>query len=207
MPVEATPERMQREETLAALLLTIFRSHRADFRAGEFAASVEAALRPSFEETFAVSYLLWLASDEQPFGVNRAQFAAQRWAGMQAREVAGELARRVAGGIESGSLPADLLSDTRAASITATETTRAQTIGQQTARKEVTKSAALPDSPIHRLEHPLIGGGAIWITVGDDRVCPICRPLDEKPESAWINLFPLGPPAHPNCRCILERAA
>lgn len=51
-----------------------------------------------------------------------------------------------------------------------------------------------------------VGDGltALWITERDDRVCPICRPLNKRPARDWDTLFPQGPPAHPNCRCHLE---
>ena len=49
---------------------------------------------------------------------------------------------------------------------------------------------------------------AIWTTEEDDRVCPVCSPLHEKPQTEWpveiLMLGTLGPPAHPNCRCWLE---
>jgi SPP1 gp7 family putative phage head morphogenesis protein len=40
-----------------------------------------------------------------------------------------------------------------------------------------------------------------WHTAADDKVCPICGPLDGKLEKDWLMEFPDGPPAHPNCRC------
>lgn len=42
-----------------------------------------------------------------------------------------------------------------------------------------------------------------WLTAEDERVCPICRPLDHQPQSRWKERFPDGPPAHPRCRCRL----
>lgn len=41
----------------------------------------------------------------------------------------------------------------------------------------------------------------LWITEADSTVCPICRPLSRRPAAEWERDFPLGPPAHPNCRC------
>lgn len=41
----------------------------------------------------------------------------------------------------------------------------------------------------------------VWDTSGDDRVCPICGPLDGRPEAVWAQQFPGGPPAHMKCRC------
>lgn len=45
---------------------------------------------------------------------------------------------------------------------------------------------------------------AIWHTSQDDRVCPICRPLHGRPRDEWQSVFPLGPPAHPVCRCFID---
>jgi len=41
-----------------------------------------------------------------------------------------------------------------------------------------------------------------WLTAEDERVCPICGPLDHMTEDAWLAEFPTGPPAHVNCRCV-----
>ncbi len=38
----------------------------------------------------------------------------------------------------------------------------------------------------------------VWNTSADERVCPICAPLDGRPEGKWDGY---EPPAHPNCRC------
>jgi hypothetical protein len=45
---------------------------------------------------------------------------------------------------------------------------------------------------------------ATWVTAKDDRVCPICAPLDGLGERSWRIDFPSGPPAHINCRCYLH---
>jgi HK97 family phage portal protein len=41
----------------------------------------------------------------------------------------------------------------------------------------------------------------VWNTNNDDRVCPICGPLDGQPEDNWPSDLEDGPPAHVNCRC------
>jgi hypothetical protein len=41
----------------------------------------------------------------------------------------------------------------------------------------------------------------VWQTSADERVCPICGPLDGEGEAAWVDEHPDGPPAHPRCRC------
>lgn len=43
----------------------------------------------------------------------------------------------------------------------------------------------------------------IWRTQKDERVCPICSPLDGTNQRVWGERFPAGPPSHPNCRCFL----
>ena len=43
-----------------------------------------------------------------------------------------------------------------------------------------------------------------WVTADDGRVCPVCGPLHNQPESVWRVKFPNGPPAHPRCRCDLQ---
>lgn len=42
----------------------------------------------------------------------------------------------------------------------------------------------------------------VWNSVNDMLVCPlICAPLHRKPEAEWHDRYPIGPPAHPGCRC------
>ncbi len=43
----------------------------------------------------------------------------------------------------------------------------------------------------------------VWNTSSDERVCPICGPLNGQPEAVWRKLFPKGPPAHTRCRCFV----
>jgi hypothetical protein len=46
----------------------------------------------------------------------------------------------------------------------------------------------------------------VWRTSHDERVCPVCGPLNVEDEGAWRRDFPDGPPAHVRCRCwtVLE---
>ena len=75
----------------------------------------------------------------------------------------------------------------RAQMIGVTETTRAFSEGTNITQK--------------RLEESDIRMTRIWNTCVDEIVCPVCGPLEGKPETEWANNFPTGPPAHPNCRC------
>lgn len=46
-----------------------------------------------------------------------------------------------------------------------------------------------------------VGLVAVWQTMEDERVCPICGPRNDQAQGTnWINL----PPAHPRCRCLVR---
>ena len=74
----------------------------------------------------------------------------------------------------------------RAKTIATTETTYMYTAATQAFAKQLEQ---------YGLETKLI-----WITARDEKVCPVCRPLDGKEQKDWGD-FKEGPPAHPNCRC------
>jgi hypothetical protein len=40
----------------------------------------------------------------------------------------------------------------------------------------------------------------VWRTNRDELVCPLCGPLNGKPETEWGDHGP--PPRHPRCRCF-----
>ena len=73
----------------------------------------------------------------------------------------------------------------RAQTIAVTETTRAFEQGNQLVQRELERAG------IHRVRQ--------WRTAMDEKVCPLCAPLEGKNEGDWGGLP--GPPAHPNCRC------
>lgn len=75
----------------------------------------------------------------------------------------------------------------RASRIAVTETTRMAEIAERSAMDVLRKSG--------------VAVKRMWRTEKDDRVCPICRPLDGLPEHLWPSSFRNGPPTHPNCRC------
>lgn len=76
--------------------------------------------------------------------------------------------------------------ETRAQRIAVTETTRAFAAGQKLVQDELRRGG--------------LGLERIWRTSNDERVCPICGPLEDRRESeGWDGMD--GPPAHVNCRC------
>jgi len=82
----------------------------------------------------------------------------------------------------------NVLGPNRASRVASTETTNAATDGGESAVKETIGFDARDK----------------WITREDDRVCPICFPLNDTNRTAWSRQFPKGPPAHPDCRCFIK---
>jgi len=82
----------------------------------------------------------------------------------------------------------------RADRIAITEVTRAYASGEMAAGNAL------------RQEFPGVRVIKIWFTNNDDRVCPICAPLDGQEAEIGAD-FEGGesePPAHPGCRCWIE---
>lgn len=78
----------------------------------------------------------------------------------------------------------------RAETVAATETTRANTHAERWAADQTAAQTG------KRL-------AAVWNTERDGKVCPICAPLHGRIDAGWQSVIPAGPPAHPNCRCFL----
>lgn len=93
----------------------------------------------------------------------------------------------------------------RSMNIARTEILRAANAGHQASYTQALREGLL-DRRIHK---------KLWVTGGDDRVCPICSPMDGRvveiestfevgfPNSQGIQSVQLQqhPPAHPQCRC------
>lgn len=92
---------------------------------------------------------------------------------------------------------ADALSDAigdaeRAETIARTESMTAVHQGQREAWSQAIDDGLLPED-VKR----------VWIVTDDDKLCPICAPLDGETAGIDENFVEDidGPPAHPNCRC------
>jgi hypothetical protein len=86
----------------------------------------------------------------------------------------------------------DRLTKQRALVIARTETMRASNEGQRRLWEQRIAAGNLPKT-MQR----------VWITTPDDRLCPVCAPLDGA-RAPMDGSFPgglSGPPAHPQCRC------
>ena len=155
------------------------------------------------ETIAAVLLLIWIASAEH-HGWTDGMAAGETFATTHAAEVAAGFTAttrdRLATAsatwgpdVTHGTLQGDLVSilgPDRAATLAVTETTVAQTMG----------GSAAVDATVGLSEYDL------WITAQDNLVCPVCGPLHGADRAEWSDQFPLGPPAHANCRCVLEFA-
>ena len=77
---------------------------------------------------------------------------------------------------------------------------------EQVAVTELTRADAhFSDALSSRLGEQGVDTQIRWLTSEDERVCPVCNPLDHKlkKDGGWMSKGGLieRPPAHPNCRC------
>lgn len=82
----------------------------------------------------------------------------------------------------------EILNAGRAETAGITETTGGLSAGQRAAGDDI------------RVLNPGVDVALFWRTERDDRVCPVCAPLDGKSE-AYCDSIGIGQPAHPRCRC------
>jgi SPP1 gp7 family putative phage head morphogenesis protein len=154
-------------------------------------------------ELAAVALWLLLFDEDLPGGL---ALATDRWAAENAKRVGISMADNVVQdlGAKAESQPltpaavAETLTDSRAEAVAITETTKADSAGQMIVKREVESS---PHAERRQQLNP------VWITEQDERVCPICQPLHGKRYDSFKSQFPMGPPAHPQCRCTLDYQA
>lgn len=184
----------------------------------QFRDRVKSVLAETLEEIYiaaAAALIVLMLNDQDSTELGKALLGAKSWATAKATKVAGDLAknaeqsvRKKAKELEQASKsqpdaqtpPAggkkqfaqlaarEVLTRDRAQSIAITETTGANSVGENVALKQVEESKELVVE-------------VRWITEKDGKVCPICTPLHNKNKEVWSRKFPEGPPAHPNCRC------
>ena len=165
----------------------------------QFERDAQQAAEDELRTAFVLIYLMMLDDS------SRATQTAQRFAQVNSQEVAKQLRTNVQRQVQAGLTSEMIFSSRRAEVIAATEITRAISSAEIAARTDrarldpAKRSAPPPDAPI------LIDDGlvAIWQTLEDERVCPICSPFNGRKADQWADQFPNGPPGHPNCRCFL----
>jgi len=128
--------------------------------------------------------------------------AAQEFAQREAERLIGQISQtdakylaKLAAQVAEGKLTPEAMAEmlasvfgaNRAETISITETTRAlQAVSDKLQRD-------LKESGIETIQR--------WLTAEDERVCPVCGPLDHTVEDTWRETMPDGPPAHVRCRC------
>lgn len=207
--------RDKQERSIASGLRGIFARQRKRLTAGEswaefrreFAELMERKLKETYEQAAMLAFLLLIAgspaesrySDRQlkwksdPYAKKRADWLAKQIEDRAQEEMDRLKKERDAEEQPKPIKPSDLdtiIGPDNAEAIAITETTTANTEGEVEAIKKAEKAGATIT--------------VTWKTERDDKVCPICRPLDGQPEPVWRDKFGKGPPAHPRCRCEIE---
>lgn len=214
------PNRDREEEAITLLLLTVFEEWERDLlRVGyipweAYRLRVQTILTARLAAVFLFMVLLF--AREKKFQVdNEATTAfALGWAGIRAGMVANNLKASVQqaynvainafygdGRVSLRELLSGLLDRSRASTIATTEVTQAQSAGNIRAVQEFQQQSGIALEGVWITELAAFGRST---KPGDGGVCPICFPLHAQPRAVWGDRFPLGPPAHPNCRCHLE---
>ena len=203
------PNRDDHEAELLAMLENVFAPWAAALIRGgainwdRFREQLEQALRDKLAAMFLLIVLVWQDSTGLNDPRENAVRAAVDWAVARSQQLSRalvdsvrqgwlELRQRVTGQL---ALPPDevraLLDQARARLIAVTEITRAHNAGLRYIARRFADITGQELAPF-------------WVTERDEKVCPICRPLHLQGPDVWRDKFPLGPPAHPNCRCWLS---
>lgn len=207
----ATPEEYDRAEPearLAANLSENMAEIRAALDRGEpidwqkFEADIAKEVEDELALVFAAIFFLMRPDRRASVGLS------SRYAAARGRNVAQRLRQNARGQLNQGLSPQRVLSDSRARTIAVTEITVAISAGETAARREeAMEDPRTRAKGIDTIGPPVIVNGgaiAVWQTAEDEKVCPVCGPLNGKPQSVFASQFPTGPPAHPNCRCWLR---
>ena len=184
------PDRTERENALAAALILLFRSFRADVEKGAadwygFASSMAATLRSSLAATYAAAAnaLATTHTGAEPVGADdRGAGYATTAAAILAADIANNTRAGLLLAVERGGDVSPLFSDARAESIAVTETTRA-----------ISEGEAFAAAVIASVTRSLVTW--FWQSEEDDSVCAVCDGLNGQEQPAT------EPPAHPMCRC------
>lgn len=228
------PNRTAKEKRLAALIRRVYGRHRQeliealgeppniDNVSDKLLRKIEDDLTNEAKKVLVILWLLAANDMVDQFGYS----PSSTWAAKQARKYADKAAKRMAGSMvdtladrmDSASAKAaedlaagrpwksNLADSVREAmqsqseSAAVTETTAAHATAETEYAKRHNRWAETEAG--QEVETKKIV--AYWQTEEDERVCPICRPLDNQPEKIWLHVYPHGPPGHVRCRCWLE---
>ena len=204
MPDSKTRDRD--EASIAGAVILLFRRWKPSVSVGYFDESLfiqdfTTSVAPRFARVYDRALQQLSGAHEVDVGPESARLSlewANKYAEQLAEDIAADMRERIGEVAHDDLHRAHILQDlakealtaARAKDIAITETTRGISMGEKAAVEAIKRDGI-----------KLI---ARWYTEDDERVCPICEPLDGMRERIWRRRFPFGPPAHPRCRCWLE---
>ena len=188
-------DRNKYEAAIVVLLLQAFAAFRAEGRLDEFqaawarlqeevAAAIAEVIPKVFEDAAAV-----LGAEHGADSDVSSQAAA--YVATRSQESATRVVRTTIKSISTGTPPEEALSKEKAEQIAATEVTAAISAGEAAIAGLLLVIANVQIIPI-------------WHTERDEKVCPVCAPLNGTGAEVYGRVSPSGPPAHPRCRCWLD---
>lgn len=197
-------DRMKSERELAAAVALLFADFSGEAMDGRFASrSFRAGLRDSIRPILADVH--WQAGNKlaglADYSPGRdAIRAASKWSNAYAQRLADQITNTTSEALARALANPDpqarreaidrILGRERAENISAGEVTAGISRGESDAAETIRNETGTRLVPLWEIE--------------DRDACPVCRPLDGTTRSIWGRRFPLGPPAHPVCRCGLR---
>ena len=223
--------RIEAEEKFAARLSKLNARHRKRLQKALGNPPDVANIPPGFwasiqaeqgEELLSVLLLLYLASSKQAEAAIPERIPGERHSLQQLQTEARDWAQRRAGVLAQGHVQVarerlstvqqtwnQIIDDGKRITRQTVLDDLEPTFGPgRAASQAVTETTAARQEAVERvtLRRGQISESDKWVTERDARVCPICAPLHNRNRTIWARRFPTGPPAHPNCRCIIEYA-
>lgn len=196
-------ERATYERALAADVREVFGRFRDRnrFDADRFGREIAAATLPTVKEIrqrALIAMLILIADDDQAIAelLKRNQRSIDAGAAAQSERLGRDMSATSRGWLADSddfarTLEDRVLAPSRADTVGVTETTTAVSEAEAEGQ-DILEGIGIDTEPR-------------WITQLDERVCPVCGPMHNRPRSRWGSMGP--PPAHPNCRCFLVYAA
>lgn len=197
------PDRETYERAVTGAVLDVFArySDRNRFDAERFGNDIAAAVVDPLREIrqrAIIAMLILIADDDDAIAelLKRNQRSIDAGAAAQAERLGRDMAATSRGWLADSddferTLEDRVLAPSRADTVGVTETTTAVSEAEAEGQ-DILEGIGIDTEPR-------------WITQLDERVCPVCGPMHNRPRSRWGSMGP--PPAHPNCRCFLVYAA
>lgn len=194
------PDRTKREEDLKRDLAAVALLYRDELSTGLHSLRFERDVQEKIKQAFVLVFLLSLDVSAEELGLAiGGQGAAEAWSRTYSTWLGGRISRQIQTAVgrpmftQAERLQAmdEFLDPARWDALAATEVTRAAVAGGEFGANVALATKGRVAT-------------AIWHTEADNKVCPICLPLEGIERDVWQLYQPLGPPAHINCRCWIS---